>query len=262
MEKIINRSAKAQAEKAVEARASATLRRQRTAAQERVLRALFETKRRLEREGTSLWSVRSSQDRRRRPIAWISVRDAAWLVEDGALVAAEDGRLKLAAAERARLTALPADPKAWMAAGLPRARATGETFVTMALKAQQGEPSPLSLRQTAAGLRLIADAERAASSPSLSMNWDAVPASTGPRGGGEPVGGGSARARLAKLSEAVGEPAFAMAMAACVEGRSVRWLEDRFGLVRRRGAQALARALERLADAYDGRKAVKNPAFA
>jgi hypothetical protein len=221
----------------------------------RVLRVLVDARRRLERQWTGLWSVRAHEDRRRRPLVTIADREVMRLVEDGALVWADDGGvLALSEAERARMSALPSDPRAWMAAGLPRARAAGTSFLTLAMQAQAGDVSVMSVRQAGAGLKLAADAEQAAASSGLSMSWDGVPRSRSARaGGGPPVKGAEARARLAKIEAGVGAERFALLLAACVDGQPLRRLEQRFGFAKSRGGHALAKALEQLADVYDGR---------
>lgn len=141
-----------------------------------------------------------------------------------------------------------------VAAGQPRSQRAGAGFAGLARRALEGEGS-LSPRQAAAGLRFTADAEASGCDPGLSMAWDGLPGIRGRRRGGRVVrapSAGEAAHRLRRIRDRVGEFAFAVAHAACVEGRPLGDLESRFGLARRSGAETLGRALEAVAEAYDG----------
>ncbi|MEZ5938691.1 MAG: DUF6456 domain-containing protein [Hyphomonadaceae bacterium] len=247
-------------------RAPTGLARSHTRAQDRALRALSMSGRRLEPRGEK-WAVMGSSDRRRRPLAEISRAELRMLEEDGTVRPAMGGYVLADAGEResvgedgrSRADAGPPSPTAWMAAGLPRAcSAVAAGFVGLAERARRGE-GPMSSRAALAGLKLVSAAERAASGPGMSMNWDAVAADRGARRAGS--GPGEARLRAMRevayarvqVTKRRNEAAWRCVWSACVEGRSLRQVEVRMGLRRGEAARRLCAALEALADSYDGR---------
>jgi hypothetical protein len=114
---------------------------------------------------------------------------------------------------------------------------------------------PLTLRQAAAGLRLIVDAEQSARAERVTMDWDGVVGDRQRRRGRD---GGLARAgreaavRIARLKCAIGAAAFELVWSACVDGVAVRVLARRRGVGGPQVRAMLADALEKLAEAYDG----------
>ena len=116
---------------------------------------------------------------------------------------------------------------------------------------QSGRPW-LSPAEVAAGERLRLDAERAASGPSLTMRWDALPRS----GGGsatraEPGDRAlSASARLEAALTAVGPRLRPFLVHICLRGSSLQLAEQDFGLRRRQGKTLLNQGLEALAEHY------------
>jgi hypothetical protein len=214
----------------------------------RALRLLAPTGRRLVRRAAG-WAVIGGHDARARAVIELAEDAALRLLAMDAVRAAEGGGYVLASGDEA---ARPG-PGVFIAAGQPRSQRAGVGFVALARRAAEGE-GPLTLRQSSAGLRLTADVEAAGRDPCLSMAWDGTPGARGRRQGGRssrPVSAGDAMRRLARVKARAGAPAFALAHAACVEGRTLVDLEARFGLARRSGAEALARALEAVAAGYE-----------
>jgi hypothetical protein len=124
----------------------------------------------------------------------------------------------------------------------------------MAMLARRGR-GPLSLRQVQAGLRLIADAERAAADSRVTMNWDAEPVTRQKRGGSDGGRRGDAKltARfLDRLRAKLGDETWRLLWALCVDGESLKALKKRFAIGQRDAHARVAEALERLAEAYEG----------
>lgn len=219
----------------------------------RARRALRASGRRLMQLGDGGWAVMVGVDRRRRVVAVLERSEGRALVEGGEVAPAEGGGYVLAARGGEPGAARPAGAAIFSAAGVWRARRSGNGFAGLARHA--GEPgAALSLRQVRAGLRLIADAERGMRTARLGMDWSATPAARGRRSGrdgGQDRAARAAMLRLARLKAADG-PGFALAWAACVEGRALAAIERRFGLAKRRAAAKLAEALEGIAERYDG----------
>lgn len=189
-------------------------------------------------------------DGRARAIAELDETVARRLLESGSVQPAAGGGYVLG--EKADAGAAPG-LGVLTAAGQPRSRRAGAGFAQLAQRAAAGE-GPLSMRHALAGMRLMADVEAAMLDRSLSMAWDGVPGPRGRKGGGRAGRGSStsaAQARLRRVRAGVGKFSFELARAACIDGRTLADLEVRFGLVRRSGGEALAHALERLADAYE-----------
>lgn len=125
----------------------------------------------------------------------------------------------------------------------------GFGFVGMARQAREGG-GPISLRHALAGLRLIADAERAAADTRLTMDWDAGPSTKtrrGASGGGGRVGDARAAARLHGMRRRIGEDAWRMLWALCVDGDTLLAVMKRFAITQKRIKARLAQALETLA---------------
>lgn len=224
-------------------------------ARARVIRALAVSGRRMfPLPDGSGWGIVHAGDRRRRPVLKAGDALVRAMAADGELVEAAGGGWVVAGPVAG--AAGPAEP---LAPAAPRSRLGGAGFAALALKAARGEGS-LTVREAAAGRRLVADAEASLRLRGLSMNWDAVPADGGgraPGGGGGGPGGlaaMAARQRLERLRGAAGDRAFDLAWAACVEGLPLAALERRFGLAKRSAARRLSQALEKLADAYEGRE--------
>jgi hypothetical protein len=218
----------------------------------RARRALRASGRRLMQLGDGGWAVTIGGDRRRRALATLKPGEGRALVDGGEVMPAEGGGYVLVGAEVA--TDVPmSGPSVFIAAGLHRSRSAGAGFAGLARRAGEGDAA-LSLRQAQAGLRLIADAERAARTPGLTMDWSATPASRvrrGARGGGWGAAAREAALRIARL-KAADARGFALAWAACVDGVSLARLDQRFGLAKRSAAGKLAEALEGIAAGYDG----------
>jgi hypothetical protein len=206
------------------------------------------------------WGVLQGGDRRRRPVLKVADTLVRTMAGAGRLAPAEGGGWVLAGRiGEADCRDGPALSLATLmaAAGAPRSHLRGVGFAGLALKAGRGEGA-LSLREAAAGRRLIADVEAAMRMPGLTMDWDAAPGDRGGRaaagagrGGPGGAGAGEALRRLERLEAATGERAFALCRAACVDGTPLAVLEQRFGLVRRSAGRRLSEALEKLADAYE-----------
>jgi hypothetical protein len=221
----------------------------------RLMRTLSISGRRLV-ECADGWRVVSRGDRR--SPAWLtaSADDVDRLRREGRIVSSPAGYVL--AEERAPAPAPEAQPAAgpWVfqAAGVMVSNLGGPGFAGLAMKARRGKGS-LTLRQAMAGLRLIEDAEQAGRDPMLTMNWDAVPADKQVRSGGAGGRWSNARraaTRIAKVQAALGECAFEIAYAACVLRIPLRTIERRFSLPRLGARKALAAALEKAADVYDG----------
>ena len=224
----------------------------------RALRALNVSGRRMLRQSDG-WRVHPRGDARTRPLARLDFASVARLLARGRLRETSGGGLVLAtelATEPARDTTQPAatppDP-AFIVASAPRTQSRGAGFHGLARQAEHGE-GPLSRRAVRAGLTLVKDAEASNRQSGLVMNWSAIPRDRDAqrywRGGGVDAGA-RARIKLAGIKARAGEAAFAMSWAACVEGRSLKWLARRFGFPTRNAALKLAEALNRLADAYE-----------
>jgi hypothetical protein len=214
------------------------------------MKALALTGRRLVRRADG-WAVIGGRDRRSRAVAEVEADAARRLVASGRVAPAQGNGYVLS--ERAEPAAAPG-PGVLAAAGRPRSRRSGAGFVGLAWRAAEGA-GPLSARQAEAGLRLVRDTESAGRDATLSMAWDAIPADRGPRSSGRGGLGGAARQaglRLRRVRSRAGEWAYALAWAACVDGRTLEDMETKFGLARRTGAALLARALEEVASAYEG----------
>jgi hypothetical protein len=222
----------------------------------RALRALAISGRRLLRRREGDWGVHRVNDRRRRPLARLGQDIVERMTREGRLIEAGDGSFVLAMQDRTQGPTEPPPRWVFIASGArrPGRRSGGIGFAGLATLAQEGR-GPLSLRQVLAGLRLVRDAEQAASDARLTMNWDSGPVTRQRRSGTAPgVGGDALRASrdLLALRETLGEPAWRFLWSMCVDADSLRALMRRFGMQSREIHTAAADALERLAEVYDG----------
>ena len=232
----------------------------------RIERVLGASGRRLVKSSAG-WVVIVGADRRRRPLLRLAEEEAARLIAEERVAPAkrgggyvsrspptttfEDGT-ELADAE----TESAAGPWLFAIAGVRRPRKKKRGFAALALAAFAGD-GPLSMRQAAAGLRLVEDAERAARDPALTMNWDAGPADKQRRSAGAPAGPRTALAaarRLRRIRAIFGksEPGFQLLWSACIRQLPLCALHRRFGIRRDAVTKTLSEALEKLADTYDG----------
>ncbi|CAN5240606.1 DUF6456 domain-containing protein [soil metagenome] len=151
------------------------------------------------------------------------------LIEGHREVMSEDGTLT---AHRANLGE---SPIAWLAR---RRDASGRPW--------------LSPAEVAAGERLRLDAERAASGPSVTMRWDALPRSGG--GSSARVEPGdralSASARIDAALNAVSPRVRALVVRICLNSSSLQLAERELGLRRRQGKTLLKEGLQALAEHY------------
>lgn len=225
---------------------------------DRAIRSLRISGRRLMTD-RGCWSVR--HDGRRRPMAKLLPADVDLLLSDEMIIEAEGGGYILSAAAVEEVTAAEAEapaPRAgsWIysTANARHTREGGSGFAGLAARAKAGE-GPLSVRQAAAGLRLVADVELAGRSGALTMNWDAGPVDKQRRcgrPGGLSRAARAAERRIAAIAAALEKRIFELVWAGCVEQLHLIKLERRFHLKPRSGASALADALEKLAAVYDG----------
>lgn len=110
----------------------------------------------------------------------------------------------------------------------------------------------LTPAEVTAGERLRADAERAASGPSLTMRWDALPRSGGGSAARVEPGDAalSAAARVEAALVAVGPRLRPFLDRICIRGSSLQLAEQDFGLRRRQGRTLLKQGLAVLAEHY------------
>lgn len=225
------------------------------AMQERVLRALSISGRRLVQLSAETWGVRGGADRRRRPRLIVDGETVMRLVEAGDLVSAGEGVWVLR--PDAAVPLAPTTRWVFTATSVRRAgaRMRGFGFVGMARQAREGG-GPISLRHAQAGLKLIADAERAAADARLTMDWDAGPSTRQRRGASNGAGrAGDALAAaqmLRRLRGRVGESAWRMVWALCVDGDTQLAVMKRFAITQTFIKARVAEALEKLAVAYEG----------
>jgi hypothetical protein len=183
--------------------------------------------------------------------------DVAVMAAEERLVEAEGGGYVLCAADMVEATCAPDAPASgpWVfeAAGVARTRAGGAGFEGLTKRARAGE-GPLTLRQAAAGVRLVLDAEQSARAQKLTMDWDAVAVDRqrrSGRSGGLALAAREAAARIGHLKLAAGAEGFALAWSACVEAAPVDVIARRLGLSRREVHARLSEALEEIASAYE-----------
>lgn len=110
----------------------------------------------------------------------------------------------------------------------------------------------LTPAEVAAGERLRRDGELAASGPSLTMRWDALPRSGG--GSAARVEPGdraiSASARVEAALQAISPRVRAFVVLVCLRSSSLQLAERELGLRRRQGKTLLKHGLEALAEHY------------
>jgi hypothetical protein len=210
----------------------------------------------------SLYLVRGSPDRRRRPLLKIDEPAFRALVAHPGLRPRPAGGYELAPTR----TRAPAPP-----AARPGVR-EGERFIAepdgrlVARKANLGE-SPiawlasrrdangepfLTPAEAAAGERLRDDFHLAGTIGRLTMSWDAGPRAKGGRGPGiEPAERArAAKDRIARALAAVGPGLKEMLEHVCLAGTALDAAERSLGLPRRAGKTVLKLALQRLAAHY------------
>lgn len=219
---------------------------------ERLLSTLRFSRRRLVEVGPGAWAVLARDDRRARKLMTVDGDTVERLLREQKLRHTGDGACVLAEGA----VAAPPSPSmsVLLAAGRPRRHgAPAKGFLGLAVLARRGA-GPLSMRQVKAGTRLIADAEREHNSSGLTMNWGASPTdkrARGPQRGGQTASAASASAQLKRVRSLVGEDVWQLVWLACIDGATLRTLKEKSGLSQRATGAALARALERLADAYE-----------
>jgi hypothetical protein len=205
------------------------------------------------------WVVLGGDGAHAAVVAVLAPADVALLAAEGRIVKAASRGYVLCAADMVEATCAPDAPPAtgpWLfeAVGVLRSRIGGAGFEGLAKRAQAGE-GPLRLREAAAGVRLIEDAEASARGDRLTMDWDGVAVDrqrrTG-RSGGLALAAREAAQRIERLKTVVGEARFALAWEACVEALPLTVIERRRGLERREIHAELSAALEAIAAAYDG----------
>jgi hypothetical protein len=221
----------------------------------RAMRAMEISGRRLCRLRDGRWGVYPANDRRRQPVVSLHPETVKRLVEAGRLTPAGEETFVLTSVTAPRWIPLP--PRAlFMAAHARRpSRVSGGVgFAGLAMMARSGA-GPLSMRQVLAGLRLVADAERAAADPRMTMNWDAGPVTRQRRGAS--AGGRTGDAKLAarlldRLRSKIGETNWRLAWMLCVEAEPLATLKRRFTIAQRDIHARVQVTLEHLAAAYDG----------
>ena len=223
----------------------------------RAMRALSISGRRLMRGRDGCWGVHGTSDRRRRPLAKLDAEAVTRLVSEGRLVEVGEGSFVLAGLEE-ELALAPAPPPRWVfvaaVARKPGQRGGGVGFAGLAMMAREAR-GPLSVRHVQAGLRLVRDAERAASDMRLTMNWDSGPVTRQRRSGVAAGSAGDAQRaarELQVLRERLKEATWRLVWSLCVDGDSLRAIARRYGIWPKDVHSAVAQALEALAAAYDG----------
>jgi hypothetical protein len=192
------------------------------------------------------------------PVVRLTPEEVAYLAAEGHVVEAQGGGYVVASATTEEATSAPDAlvTGVWVfaAAGCPVAPVSGRGFERLARKARSGQ-GPLTLRQAEAGLRLIIDAEAAARTPGLTMDWsNTVTDRQRRRGrdGGLTFTARTAARRLETITNTIGAAPFALAWRACVERRSLSKLAAELDITFRVAASRLSTVLEDIADAYDG----------
>lgn len=224
---------------------------------ERVVRALRISGRRLVQTGNEMWAVLGGMDRRMRPVLRVDGETVMRLVAAGDIVSAGEQVwvLRPDMAAPVQPSVQPVAQWVFTATGARRAgeRMRGFGFVGMARRAREGG-GPISLRHAQAGLRLIADAERAAADARLTMDWSAGPTTKRRRGasGGGRAGDALAAAQaLRQVRRRMGEDVWRMVWALCVDGETLNAMMQRFAVTQKLIKARIADALETLAAAYE-----------
>lgn len=222
-------------------------------ARTRALRALAVSGRRLMLLADDAWGVLSGRDRRFRPLVRLDGETVMRMVAAREIVAADEQSWVLAPDYVAE-TPSPAPRWVFTATAARRVgeRMRGFGFIGMARQARAGG-GPITLRQARAGLRLIADAERAMADTRLTMNWDAGPSDKNRRGGtsGGRVGSALAAAtELRRVRRRMGEPAWRLLWSLCVDGDSLNRAMKRFAITQTQIKAQVEQALDKLAEAY------------
>ncbi|CAN5317788.1 DUF6456 domain-containing protein [soil metagenome] len=129
----------------------------------------------------------------------------------------------------------------------------GESPIAWLARRRDASGRPwLNRAEVAAGERLRLDGERAASGPSVTMRWDALPRSGG--GSSARVEPGdraiSASARLDAALKAVGPRVRPLVVRICLNSSSLQLAEQELGLQKRQGKVLLKQGLRALAEHY------------
>jgi len=134
-----------------------------------------------------------------------------------------------------------------------RAANLGESPIAWLARRKDGQGQPwLSPAEIAAALRLRRDAELAASGPSLTMRWDALPRAGGGSAARMEPGDRALAAgrRVALALDACGPRCRAFVEQACIHDTALQAAERALGVPRREGKQLLKAGLEALARHY------------
>ncbi len=135
----------------------------------------------------------------------------------------------------------------------PRAGNLGESPIAWLARRRDASGRPwLTPAEVAAGERLRQDGELAASGPSLTMRWDALPRSgAGSAARVEPGDRAlSAATRVEAALNAVSPRVRAFVVHVCLRSSSLQLAERELGLRRRQGKTLLKQGLEALAEHY------------
>jgi hypothetical protein len=193
--------------------------------------------------------------------ATLTQADVAMLVAENLIAPAEGGGHVAASEDTDAKPSLEIVPRTgqWVfdAVGCTSRKPRGLGFAGLASRAHAGE-GPLTLRQALAGLRLIEDAEQSLRGERTTMDWSGLVVDgqqRRARDGGLALAARRAKERIARVRADAGEALFALAWSACVERASIRSLARARGVKGREVQLRLSLALERLAAAYDGKKA-------
>ncbi len=222
----------------------------------RALRALSVSGRRLHRMLDGRWGVMATRDMRRRPVVTLSADTVARLAEEGRILPADEETFVVAQRVAANAWPPPAPRAVFLAACARRPGRTngGIGFAGLAMQARDGK-GPLLIRHVQAGLRLVADAERAVSDPRMTMNWDAGPVTRQRRAGvaGGPMGDARSASRLLRRIRAkMGDDAWRMVWSLCIDAEPLAAIRRRFAIAQKDLHQRITNALETLATAYSG----------
>jgi hypothetical protein len=224
----------------------------------RALRALQRSGRRLIQRRKD-WAVVGASSAA--TFATLTQADVAMLAAENLIAPAECGGHIAAPPDADATPPLEIIPRTgqWVfdAIGCTSRKPRGLGFAGLASRAHAGE-GPLSMRQALAGLRLIEDAEQSFRGERTTMDWSGLVVDGQRRRGRD---GGLAHAarkaheRIARVRAEAGEAMFALAWSACVERASIRSLARARGVKGGEVQRRLSLALEKLAAAYDGKKA-------
>lgn len=216
------------------------------------------------------YAVRTSDDRRRRPLLRLDEVGFAALVRDPGLSPREQGGWRLARATATGRSHAGEETSAgeaarpgviegvrWVAdeTGRPASRRAnlGESPIAWLARRRDAQGRPwLTPAEAAAGERLREDFHRAGTVGRLTMAWDAGPRAQSGRGPGvDPAEHGrAAKDRIAAALDAVGPGLREVLEQVCCRGSALDAAERALGLPKRAGKTVLRLALQRLAAHY------------